>query len=709
MPNRHPTKTRFFNLLASPFLLALPVAVIIILFVPAPAYKYKVQLINQEYIGKPDIQAFYYDLNGDGVDEELEFYANMAKGEAAFKVVKPDGCNYEQWNFPGYYPSYSGHHFCADLNKDGFPEVFVFYYNDDSVFMGAIQPYPDKKVLFLKKFITCINKREGKIDFAVANFQTADMNGDGNKDLIFEVIAGFSKQPRKIFIYNPVKEKFRSSKSLGAKFGHMVIADLNYDSIPEIYCATSASGNIHDSLRFPYNDYSSWFMGFDNHLNFLFPPVRLDRYPLTGNINLFKNRKGRQFIATAAYDYNERKYRLAFYTAGGKVYSRFSFPLAYSFVKNGQTFFKPVQYRGKPYIFCCNKSGIFYLYDENFHFKKVKTKLARQALVFSGDINGDSHTEYVFRSGFSFHFTITNRNFKKVARFHINNFKPETYYCAWGIDHLANHKCLLYKQNHYTMALFSFEPDYFYYLKYLLWILIYVVMAFILWFTQHMQKLQAQRKQQIEETINTLQMKTLHSQMDPHFMFNVLNGLAGNIAQGKQEQAYNYILRFSKLLRSMMNKTERIDISLEDEIAFVKNYLELEKFRFKEDFDFEIKVTENTNLNQRIPRMLVQLLVENAIKHGLRNLEGKKRLYIGIKQNEDNTVIVVEDNGIGRKAASKIPSGSGKGLRLIRELIALNRKTGGNNITLSYKDLYHPDGTPAGTRVIVIVQKGASR
>ncbi len=488
----------------------------------------------------------------------------------------------------------------------------------------------------------------------------------------------------------------------------MAIADLNHESVPEIYCATSASGNIQDSLRFPYNDYSSWFMGFDNHLNFLFPPVKLDRYPLTGNINLFKNSKGRQFIATAAYDYNKKIYRLAFYTTGGKVYSRFSFPLSYSIVKNGLTYFKHVRYRGKPYILLCNKSGIFYLYDENFHFRKVKTDLAGQNLKFARDINGDGRIEYIFRSGAIFCYTITNQNFKPIAMFRVVNFKPEIYYYKWGIDHRADHKRLLYRQNLRTMALFSFEPDYNYYLKYPLWILIYIVVAFILWFTQHMQKLQAQRKQQIEETINTLQMKTIRSQMDPHFMFNVLNGLASNIAQGKQEQAYNYILRFSKLLRSMMDKTERIDISLEDELAFVKNYLELEKFRFKDDFDFEIKVAEDTDLNQRIPRMLVQLLVENAIKHGLRNLEGKKKLNISIKQKEGKTVIVVEDNGIGRKAASKIPSGSGKGLKLIRELIALHRKTGGSNITLSYKDLYHPNGTPAGTQAVVVIQKGVS-
>jgi len=699
----HQQKTRFINLFASPFVLALPVAVIIILFVPAPAYKYKVQLISQEYIAKPGIQAFYYDLNGDEVDEELEFYSNT-KGGVAFKVVKPDGCNYEQWNFPGYYEPYSGRHFCADLNKDGFPEVYVFYYNDDSVFMGAVQPYPEKKVLFLKKFITCINKRNGKIDFIIDNFQTADMNGDGNEDLIFDVVAGFSKQPRKIFIYNPVSGKFRSSKSLGAKFEHLIIADLNHDSIPEIYCATSASGNIHDSIRFPYNDYSSWFMGFDNKLQFLFKPIRLNRYPQSSDIQLFKNRKCRKFIATSAYDYNKKKYRLAFYTAGGKEYSRFSFPLYYSFVRNGQTFFKPVQYQGKPYIFFCNKNGTFYLYDENFHFKKVKTNLQHQCLVFAADLNHDGKKEYLFKNGFHPEFTITNHNFKITTRF-TSHFKQTGLQYHWGIIRLPHKKYGFYVQNDNILHIFTYTPDPFYYVKYPLWILLYAIIVGILWFSQRMYKIQIQRKQQIEETINTLQMKTIRSQMDPHFMFNILNGLASNIVGGKRDKAYNYTLRFSKLLRAMMNKTERIDITLENEIDFVRNYLELEKYRFKEDFDFTIEIEKGVDLNLKIPRMLVQLLVENAIKHGLRTRTGQKKLGVQIKRHAGKTVITVEDNGIGRKAAAKIPSGTGKGLKLIHDMIRLNQKLGGRPITLSYIDLYNESGQPVGTRAQVIIEE----
>jgi LytS/YehU family sensor histidine kinase len=198
-------------------------------------------------------------------------------------------------------------------------------------------------------------------------------------------------------------------------------------------------------------------------------------------------------------------------------------------------------------------------------------------------------------------------------------------------------------------------------------------------------------------------MKTIKSQMDPHFMFNVLNGLANNVAAGKSNEAHNQILRFSQLLRSMMKRTDKIDISLVEELEFVKNYLELEKFRFKNDFEFTINIEKEVDKNIRLPKMLVQLLVENSIKHGLWDIAGLKKLNINIFRKAEKTHITVEDNGIGRKLAMKKTRGTGKGLKLIKDMITLNRKMGGKEITMSYTDLYDEGGKASGTMVEIVV------
>ena len=164
------------------------------------------------------------------------------------------------------------------------------------------------------------------------------------------------------------------------------------------------------------------------------------------------------------------------------------------------------------------------------------------------------------------------------------------------------------------------------------------------------------------------------------------------------------IIIFSKLLRTLINAVEKIDITLNEELEFVNRYLLLEKFRFKEDFEFEINIESGVNQDLLIPRMIIQLLVENAMKHGLRHKKGFKKVLIDIKKQANNkTVIVVEDNGIGRKAAARKEHGLGKGTQLLNNLIKLNKRVKGTDIEVKYEDLYDKNNMALGTRVYLIV------
>ncbi len=699
-------KNHLFDIAASPFFLALPLAIVLILFLPNPALRYKVTLVRREMKKAPNSKTVFQDLNHDSVDEKIIILPNFAKGEACIKVLACDGCNYEQWNFPGYYQHSSDHYFCADLNGDGYPEIYVFYNRNDSVFMGAVQPYPAKKVLFLKKFITTVNKRNGKIDYNVHGFNVADMNQDGVNDLIFYLNAGFSKQPREIFIYNSRTNTLRHSKSLGAKFGTMILQDMDQDSIPEIYCRTTASGNIHDSLRFPYNDYSSWFMGFDHNLKFLFPPIRLDRFPMNGNICSYTNKAGENFIISRAYDHAKQELRLISYKANGKVYTRKIISIPYNIFRESAISFIPVRYHKKPYFFVGLIRGKFILSDAHFRFKSIKTKLKKVGLRFTGDLNHDGENEYLFKSNFGNHFSIVDHDLKTTGRFTADiKLSPVVY--QYGIIHLPRKQSQFFIESQNVLNIYSYSPDLWYYLKYPLWVILYGLVVLILWFTQRMQHLQHKRKQEIENTINMLQLKTIKSQMDPHFMFNVLNGLASNVAMGNKQESYTQIVRFSHLLRAMMKRTDSIDIRLGGETDFVRNYLELEKFRFKEDFEYKIIFDKNIDLNIRIPRMLIHLLVENAIKHGLRGKTGQKKLTVHGFIRNGRTVISVDDNGIGRTAAAQ-KRGTGKGYKLIKDMIKLYRKTGGHNIKVTTIDKYDDTDNPTGTLVEVEISNGES-
>lgn len=177
MLNTH-HKTTLLNIVASPYFLAIPIAILIIIFLPNPSSKFKIELKSKQVADKMESKIEFCDLNGDGIDERIVAFHNSVKGEASIKVLTNDGMNYDAWNFHGYYQKTCDNFYYTDINEDGYIEIFVFYYKDDSVFLAAIQPYPNKKIIFKKKFITTIWTKDGNIDFSVSNFTTYDLNCD---------------------------------------------------------------------------------------------------------------------------------------------------------------------------------------------------------------------------------------------------------------------------------------------------------------------------------------------------------------------------------------------------------------------------------------------------------------------------------------------------------------------------------------------------
>ena len=193
--------------------------------------------------------------------------------------------------------------------------------------------------------------------------------------------------------------------------------------------------------------------------------------------------------------------------------------------------------------------------------------------------------------------------------------------------------------------------------------------------------------------------------MDPHFTFNVLNGLAGNIAKGNLDEAQIQIVRFGRLLQGLMKKRNTIYVTLKEELNFIRNYLELERLRFKENFEYTIDIDDGVNLMFQIPSMFIQILVENSLKHGLKRKSGVKKVLVSLKEDKEKITVIVEDNGIGREAAKKSPFRTGSGLSLLQDMIFLNSKLKGNEISFDYVDLFDDKGNPSGTRVVIDINK----
>ena len=185
-------------------------------------------------------------------------------------------------------------------------------------------------------------------------------------------------------------------------------------------------------------------------------------------------------------------------------------------------------------------------------------------------------------------------------------------------------------------------------------ILIFLVLVYLFYLNQ-ITKLEkrnflALEKVNLEKNVNQSKLKAIKSQMNPHFFYNALNTIQSFILSNDKKQAVNYLSKFSILTRTILEMTEKEIISIAEEVKTLSLYLDIEKARFGEDFTYEILVDKELDIdNCKIPSMLLQPYVENAIKHGLLHKNGLKKVTIYFIQEDDVIKITIDDNGIGRE------------------------------------------------------------
>jgi LytS/YehU family sensor histidine kinase len=216
-------------------------------------------------------------------------------------------------------------------------------------------------------------------------------------------------------------------------------------------------------------------------------------------------------------------------------------------------------------------------------------------------------------------------------------------------------------------------------------------------------------KAAIRQQMAELEAKAIRAQMNPHFIFNSLNAIQESIVLHDYDTSYQYLSKFSKLLRLVLNNSEKNVIPLADEIEMNRLYLELESLRFKHSFCYSIKVDEAIDVELiRFPSLMLQPFIENAIWHGLMHKDGEKILSIVFRQKGAELECVIEDNGIGRGKAAAIKEqklGShhfeSKGTDLARQRIQLLQASGAMSANLDIEDLVNKNGEAIGTRVII--------
>ncbi len=237
-------------------------------------------------------------------------------------------------------------------------------------------------------------------------------------------------------------------------------------------------------------------------------------------------------------------------------------------------------------------------------------------------------------------------------------------------------------------------------------LLIFSILATFVYWLVHRRIQNIKHQAMIENELKTSQLTALKAQMNPHFLYNALNSIQDLILQKDIPNASRYLTKFSHLMRQILEASGHLSIPLSTEIRILNLYLELEKLRFGDDFQYEITFPELMDLETvQVPSMIIQPFVENAVKHGLlHKIDGLKMININF-EIKDLLICTITDNGIGRENSEKIKIRQGKtttsfATSATQKRLEILNQTHQQKIGLEIIDLQE-NGTAMGTKALL--------
>ena len=244
------------------------------------------------------------------------------------------------------------------------------------------------------------------------------------------------------------------------------------------------------------------------------------------------------------------------------------------------------------------------------------------------------------------------------------------------------------------------------------WIVAFMLTSFLmfLFFRKRTKKIKERENERtaLNKKMAEMELKALRAQMNPHFIFNVLNSIQYFITHNENDEAQRYMSKFAKLVRLTLDNSRSTFISLADELSLLRLYIDLEKIRFEDRFDYQINIGDNIDITTiRIPNMLLQPYVENSIKHGFKSKQVKYSLDISVSKKNDKIVCSILDNGIGREKAALIPGTelekhASTGTIIVREKIEALKFYYDYDLVSQTEDLKDENGNGTGTMVTIV-------
>ena len=678
---------------SSVFLAGIP-AILIILFLPPFGSKSRLQV---EPVDKASSINVYADLNSDTISEVVR----SGKGIPYFHILVLDNDMrvYDQWNLQDSMDLDMSDFFFGNYDHDRYKEIYVFTYKDDSLFLNINEFFDPTGMKSDRIYITKIRVINKKVTSVIWPAGFFDTNGDGKDELFFSIQTGFGVEPRRLYSFDIVHKELKSSQLTGIICQFPKMVDSDGDGRPEIFGLMGASGN--SKTWFPFSDWSTWLMVFNDSLKLEFPPVEFPGLTNQLEINSYTNGGFKGYIVshnTGSADTAVIKPRIMFYSLDGKkIRERLFRDLGLN------TFIRLVVLKSR------NTDRIYLLGKEFLELNDQLLVINRFKSPFNSlfnfsyieDIDFDGEYELLLYSESEEKLVIYNAALKKIAETKLKGTTQMFRFSHYSSKEHEN-KIFLNAGGGYGYFL-KLNRNSYYYLGFLIYPGIFLLCYFFIILIKRINTLQVVQKESLNRRLVTLQLQGIKSQLDPHFTFNTLNSIASLIYLEDRHLAYDYMNKFTQLLRGLINDAERVYRSLGEELEFVTTYLDLEKLRFGEKFNYEIVIGESVNLRDQVPKLVLHTFAENAIKHGIMSLAEGGIVKIIAEKKKDYLILSIEDNGIGRAMAEGQSTSTGKGLKLTGEFYDILNQINKRPIRHSIIDLYSDRGDSIGTRAEVWV------
>ncbi|MDA3944258.1 MAG: histidine kinase [Bacteroidetes bacterium] len=691
-------RINFQAVLFSPYVLAVLPAIILLYALPLEFEKYEGKVVNFTRISSNQTLLIYeyFDLNGDSLPEKITIGSRADIDSTLFRiqVFTLDDKFRDEWVIKRQVINYAPVEF-FDVDNNNTSEIYCFTQNKDSLFLNRLDPFAHPEMGLQSFFVDAISHDRNTFDLIIGSLSFEDYNKDGFFEFTFGVSAGYCRQPRRLYRFYPLEQKIEASARTGVGLDFLAETlqfDFDGDGKNEYLVKNSNVKNYseiaHQTDLKPI-DTCAWVLGYDDDFQFLFEPIAL-RNNLFVPAWVMIDKK--PYFYYAERNALENGYEIIIRDWQGNIYRKFPFKEVHANV----TAVPALSNWKDPRLIITNGKALFQFDIHGNQIRKIDLKNIGHTEIFTVDALGSAVEEYVINTGSGIY--LADHDLKHPIFVPL----PQPLYAPIRVSVISKTKDsgLLSINNNASYYELRYSKNPLYFWRHPIWFAVYLSVVLLLWLTQLLQKKQSLQKYEAERQLMAFRFRALKNQVDPHFTLNALNSIAQMQEQGQQENAGKFLVKFSRMIHRTLENSDKIETTLEEELDFVRDYLDVQQMRFRNAFSYEIRLEDEALNELPVPRHLVHTFVENALKHGLRSLENPGKLMIHTYRKQNQVIIEVDDNGIGREQASKNTSlSTGKGLTILDELIMLFKQLKNNNISYQILDKKTDSGKSAGTKI----------